>query len=550
MESIKEISDKDSLKDKIIINERQSILMKTEIQKLQQNLMKMGFDLNMINKIIFYYNLRDENQIINYLIKDENGKWNHPFIPKVEQEQENINNDDNLINSSQIMNNVLTKMKSIDLDYINNNNEICEICGEPKEFHISDIYENNNIPQKNNNFLNINDDNENTLISTNINTNTNNNIDYITDINTNINISSSNEEELIENTDKCPICMDSFENPISIEKCNHKFCQECFNNYLVELIKKNNIDKIPCPYLKCSNKNISEEFFSKYLSEEQYFKYRQYKSQNDIARDPKKMFCPLCDSYADIEGFTEKYDCNNPNYIKSNLICKNGHTFCSCGRPLHDGDCYHDDNNFQKYLEKEKIKQCPKCGFLIKKTAGCNHMTCGNPICRYEFCWLCMKECIPDHFTYGPCAGKQFFDPDSFKFKIKNSCPILSKLFTCFECLFWFLVFILFVFIFPALSEIFLLYLFLYRNIPRHKIYTFLHFITISLLFICLQSILYMLEFILLFIIILIIISSIISFVCCCFCCIRDRRDGTQMGNEIEMEFINRENNNSNNGRV
>ena len=84
----------------------------------------------------------------------------------------------------------------------------------------------------------------------------------------------------------------------------------------------------------------------------------------------------------------------------------------------------------------EQIKKCPKCGFLIKKNKGCNHMTCGNPICRYEFCWLCMKEAVPNHFDYGPCAGKQFFDPDSFSYKLQQNHPYLF-------CIYYFLIRIL-----------------------------------------------------------------------------------------------------------
>ena len=42
----------------------------------------MGFDIIMINKIITYFNITSESEAIDYLIKDENGMWNHPFIPK------------------------------------------------------------------------------------------------------------------------------------------------------------------------------------------------------------------------------------------------------------------------------------------------------------------------------------------------------------------------------------------------------------------------------------------------------------------------------------
>ena len=33
-------------------------------------------------------------------------------------------------------------------------------------------------------------------------------------------------------------------------------------------------------------------------------------------------------------------------------------------------------------------KQCPSCGTMVEKNAGCRHMTCLRP-CHYEFCWRC-----------------------------------------------------------------------------------------------------------------------------------------------------------------
>ena len=63
------------------------------------------------------------------------------------------------------------------------------------------------------------------------------------------------------------------------------------------LITNNKINNIPCPKNNCKNKNISEDFFSKYLTEQEYFKYLQFKGQNVIALDSKKVFFPLCDSY-------------------------------------------------------------------------------------------------------------------------------------------------------------------------------------------------------------------------------------------------------------
>ena len=430
------------------------------IMKIQQNLIQMGFDITMINKIITYFKINTEAEALDYLIKSENGMWNHPFIPQ--EEDPNEQNINILEQPKNVMSNVLTKINSLkrtstfntrksllnikdDDEEDNNiiktknskniinvekiiNEDICEICGEPKEFH--------NIKEFNQPII-INEDDKNEIENNN-----NKEINIINENSNNINNEDKEEEEdEKEDPNLCQICMDDFENPIEIENCKHKFCQECFHQYLVDKIKHNQIEQIPCPKKNCKTKNLSENFFSQFLTEQEYFKYRQFKAQNEIAKDSKKVFCPLCDSYANIEeGQDLMYDSNNPDYIKSTLKCQNGHEFCSCGRPKHEGDCYRDEKEFKEFLVTEKIKKCPKCGFLIKKNKGCNHMTCGNPICKYEFCWLCMQEAVPNHFDYGPCEGKQFFDPDSFSYQLKQNHPCLYCLYSLGMVLFYFVI--------------------------------------------------------------------------------------------------------------
>eukprot|EP00980_Cylindrotheca_fusiformis_P028729 scaffold22640_cov138-Cylindrotheca_fusiformis.AAC.10 len=39
----------------------------------------------------------------------------------------------------------------------------------------------------------------------------------------------------------------------------------------------------------------------------------------------------------------------------------------------------------QRMWIKANTRSCPQCGVLIEKNDGCNHMTCVNPNCRYEF---------------------------------------------------------------------------------------------------------------------------------------------------------------------
>ena len=416
------------------------------VMKIQHNLIMMGFDITMVNKVITNFGITSEEAALDYLIKSDNGMWNHPFIPK--EDDPNDPKINILDQPKNVMNNVLTRINTIkrtttfnqrnsiikDDDVKNiinsdgnnkiNNDDICEICGEGKEFH--------NIKEFKHHVDNSEDEK---IQDINILSDINEEPDLLKEdlISTNDNIVKEDEKEEEDNSDPniCQICMDEFDNPKEMETCGHKFCSECFHSYLVDRINHNQIDEIPCPKKNCKNKNLSENFFSEFLSEPEYFKFRQFKAQNEIARDSKKLFCPLCDSYAEIgEGDAAMYDSNNPDYIKTTLKCKNGHEFCSCGRPTHEGDCYHDEKEFKDLLITENIKKCPKCGFLIKKNKGCNHMTCGNPLCKYEFCWLCMQECVPNHFDYGQCAGKQFFDPDSFTYQLEQNHPCLYILFS------------------------------------------------------------------------------------------------------------------------
>ena len=553
------------------------------IRKMQQNLIMMGFDIIMINKIISIYKIRTENEALDYLIKNDKGMWNHPFIPKeinpdevniglLEQPKNMMNNVLTRINSLGISNNIpqipqipqIQRTSSIlqtnepDINEIKIDDDICEICGESKEFHNIKEYnnqnendslfnnENNNIIQSINssNFNNSNDDEKNLLLNDANNSNIINN-----------NNQTEDKKEENENPNECPICMGDLENPIEIEKCKHKFCQECFNSYLVNLINNNKIDQIPCPKNKCSNKELTEEFFSQYLSEQQYFKFRQFRAQNEIARDSKKIFCPLCDSYASIDGIPEEYDSNNPNYKKSTLKCQNGHEFCSCGRPLHENECYHDEKEFKEFLTQEKIKKCPKCGFLIKKNRGCNHMTCGNPICRYEFCWLCMKEAVPNHFDYGPCAGKQFFDPDSFSYRLMQSHPCIYCLYSIFHCLFVFIMLIVGFLAVPGFGLSFICYEIIFENDStsqffQKKYLRFFLFIICSCISFCIESIIYMIWALIisafLLFISLVIFGLALSLLknilkCLFFCCIPDIRQNNENpdinleGNDLEL---------------
>ena len=460
---------------------KKNFVKDTKILKLQENLLMMGFDINMINKVIMYFNINTENEAIDYLVKTDDGMWNHPFIESTEKF---TNSNEDTSNNNNILDNVINKMKTFNNDLPNQ--DICEICGERKELHIyKDINDENNNNNYNNEYIGVNDLEDNNLLNYN-------------------NLEGNNNESNKDNENNnniCQICLDTINNPVEIEKCKHKFCYDCFQNYLNNLINENNIENIPCPEVKCNNKTLSIDFFSNYITEEQLIKYQNFKTQNEIARDKLKIFCPLCNSYAKIDN-PDNYNPNNLLYKKSKLKCLKGHEFCSCGRPEHEGECYHEGEEFQNLVNKEKIKKCPKCGFLIKKNSGCNHMICGNKACKFEFCWLCLKESLPGHYEQGECEGKQFVDTDSIFYQLEQKYPFLFYVFCFFKFLLIIICFLISV-CFPALPLWIFLAIILYFNFNMEdddedklfilpKYLSILHFVISFPIILSVQTIYYM----------------------------------------------------------
>jgi len=220
--------------------------------------------------------------------------------------------------------------------------------------------------------------------SSNINNNINNNI---------------NENRQMNNN--CLICNETLtkeEMENNFVECFHGFCDECYFNYFKEKINNNEIDKIKCPEKNCEN-IIYNDFIEKKLILDISLleKYKKLKEKRQLLLDPNIKFCPFanCESYARKEK--NKY-----------VMCKNGHKFCfNCLNNWHENKpCIEEDPNFKKWKKSNNVRKCPKCKCFIEKEVGCNHMTCFN--CKYQFCWICMKEYHYDHYDSGACRGLQF----------------------------------------------------------------------------------------------------------------------------------------------
>ena len=353
----------------------------------------MGFQRALIDKIYSSMHPNTIEDALDYLNKNDNDKFTHSYIP--------------------------------------NNLNLCTICGCGRSSHAnSEIIE----PLINNN-ININNN------SNNNNSNSTNYDDFDPDILRMIekyrgkfdNSYSGTSHFAYYEKKECKVCSDEIDYK-DLEKvkipCKHFFCIDCWKEYLKEKINNANVYKLSCMEHKCGY--VLEEKFIKSILEndaELLEKYNKFLTQKKIIFSNKNMkFCPIpdCDGYA-IKKFSKKVKCNY------------GHEFCyeclaaphglkPCSKII--------DAGFEEWKSHKMVKRCPNCKFYTEKNEGCNHMTCSQ--CKFQWCWVCEKECIAGHYDFGRCKGLHFSavknDEDAKRLMRGNCdcCCILGWLITNF----------------------------------------------------------------------------------------------------------------------
>ena len=252
-------------------------------------------------------------------------------------------------------------------------------------------------------------------------------------------IISSNEPS---NQNTCQICFDEFNNNSETYNlnCMHKFCKECIIEYLKEEINNSRVINLKCPIQECTDL-FNEGNINELMDDTFKYKYSKFKQREKIKNDPSLVVCPIINC----EGFAQKpkeeesetlIPKEQTNKTKYKLVCNYEHPFCSaCNQAWHgDSECQADKEikDFATY-SGFIVKKCPKCKAWTEKNEGCNHMNC--KICKHNWCWLCEKDCPPDHYTIRdtPCYGRQFnhqdINPEDMEFinMFMNRSPLVQR---------------------------------------------------------------------------------------------------------------------------
>ena len=325
-------------------------------------LISMGFKEDLIIKV--YKNIHPIilQEAIDYMNKDENDKYIHSFIP--------------------------------------NDKNICLICEESQNNH----------------------SNEETKIEKDIVIPTTNRVyrDSLEYAKEKKESKKSGRNSYIYNNE-CGICFEEInynDRKKVSQPCKHLFCVDCWLDYLKEKIKNANVYKINCMQHECDY-SLSEYFVKSIIGKDTQLlqKYDKFLSRRKLMESNKKIkFCP----YPDCDGYAEK-----KNKKEKIVKCNFGHDFCfECGNKPHPKQKCTEmiDKDFEKWKSNRIVKRCPHCKFWTEKNEGCNHMTCVQ--CKFQWCWLCQKECLLGHYSSGSCKGLHFkeeVDEEKTKILLENN---------------------------------------------------------------------------------------------------------------------------------
>ncbi|KAK3082836.1 hypothetical protein FSP39_006705 [Pinctada imbricata] len=233
---------------------------------------------------------------------------------------------------------------------------------------------------------------------------------------------SHSNAELTLSTLTCDICTQSYRmQKENIEiSCEHKFCKDCWTEYLNLKIQEGDAHHITCPAYQCDIL-VPVEMIERVVSRDMARRYLQFDIKAFVDSNPNIKWCPYPGCARAVRlpelensGRSQVIRRPEPTDTSRAVDCGNGHYFCwDCSGEAHEpSSC----ENWTKWYKKvaeikpEELsgteedtkaaanclwlvtnsKPCPNCKSPIQKNEGCNHMKCSK--CKHDFCWVCLDQ--------------------------------------------------------------------------------------------------------------------------------------------------------------
>ena len=182
----------------------------------------------------------------------------------------------------------------------------------------------------------------------------------------------------------CEICCeDSPDLETYAMRCDHRFCVECFSDYLTQKIKdEGEAARIRCPGNEC-NKIVDAKSLELLVPPNLKDRYHELLTRTYVDDKDNLKWCPAPNCVYAVECGVKQRDLNR---VVPTVTCKCKHPFCfGCSLTDHQPTpcslvkkwlkkC-EDDSETANWISAN-TKECPKCYSTIEKNGGCNHMTC------------------------------------------------------------------------------------------------------------------------------------------------------------------------------
>ncbi|OCH90674.1 hypothetical protein OBBRIDRAFT_776647 [Obba rivulosa] len=212
----------------------------------------------------------------------------------------------------------------------------------------------------------------------------------------------------------CEICCDTDPDAVFRLRCGHAFCKVCWQTYVVGKIKSEGQCFFRCMQEGCQTA-VDEPTIEQLVDEACFARYRELLLQSYVSAQPRLRFCPH-------PSCTETVSCSGSALTEVPTVqCGEGHAFCfGCGldadhRPLICKlaskwmSSARDDAGTAQWI-KANTRTCPRCQNNIEKSGGCNRILCRQ--CKYQFCWLCMRNWDVHGYNNAVCNVWKEPDPD------------------------------------------------------------------------------------------------------------------------------------------
>ncbi|KKA23014.1 RING finger protein [Rasamsonia emersonii CBS 393.64] len=178
-------------------------------------------------------------------------------------------------------------------------------------------------------------------------------------------------------------------------RCGHRFCVDCFRQYLAQKIKEEGeAARIQCPQDNC-HRIVDSKSLNLLVTDDLKERYQTLLTRTYVDDKENLKWCPAPNCEYAIDCPVKPRELNR---TVPTVQCACSHSFCfGCSLADHQPPpcslvkmwlkkC-EDDSETANWIAAN-TKECPKCHSTIEKNGGCNHMTCRK--CKHEFCWMCM----------------------------------------------------------------------------------------------------------------------------------------------------------------